>query len=298
MIQVKTFHGKKLNNMSTISIIIIVLIFEYFYEDIKKYRKDRIIFDMFSIFENKLSNIDLIKNKLHLLFVMMVLLIGMLIMTITINISSLIYFIFSIIILSYCLRTNQYNKDIEELKVKMEFKKDDINKSLLFRICPNLKQARVKSNINNFVIKSLFFNSIRNTFSVLFLFILLGAPAAIAYKVFDYMIYSDQFKISAKGKQELKKYMYYIEYIPIRLTSYSFSIVSNYDEVIQKINNLTLSNNKYLSNIEFINQTGESVYDNTVKESDQIVQIQNILARTLIAWLGVITLLTVAGVFI
>ena len=91
--------------------------------------------------------------------------------------------------LSYTLRTNQYNKDIEELKIKLEFKKDNIDKNLLFNICPNLKQTRVKTNLNSLVIKNLFFNSISNTFSILFLFILLGAPAAIAYKVLDCMIY-------------------------------------------------------------------------------------------------------------
>ena len=200
--------------------------------------------------------------------------------------------------LSYTLRTNQYNKDIEELKIKLEFKKDNIDKDLLFNICPNLKQTRVKTNLNSLIIKNLFFNSIRNTFSILFLFILLGAPAAIAYKLLDCMIYSDEFKTTAKVKQELKKYLYYLDYVPIRLTSYTFSVVSNYDQVINKINNLKLSNNQYLSNIEFINQTGESVYDETAKESDQIVQVQNILSRTLIAWLGIIVLLAVTGIFI
>ena len=219
-------------------------------------------------------------------------------MTVSSHISSFLYFIISLIILAYSLRTNQYNKDIEELKIKFEFKKDNIDKSLLFTICPNLKQTKMKSNINNLVIKNIFFNSIRNTFSVLFYFILLGAPAALAYKVLDYMIYNDGFKITAKGKQDLKKFMYYIDYIPVRLTSYTFSIVSNYDEVMNKLDNLKLSNNNYLSNIEFINQTGESVYNETAKESAQIVQIQNILARTLITWLGVISLLAITGIFI
>ena len=219
-------------------------------------------------------------------------------MTISYHISSFLYFIISLIVLTYSLRTNQYNKDIEELKIKFEFKKDNIDKSLLFTICPNLKQTKVKSNINNLVIKNIFFNSIRNTFSVLFYFILLGAPAALAYKALDCMIYNDGFKINAKGKQDLKKFMYYIDYIPVRLTSYTFSIVSNYDEVMNKLDNLKLSNNNYLSNIEFINQAGESVYNELEKESDQIVQIQNILARTLITWLGVISLLAITGIFI
>jgi membrane protein required for beta-lactamase induction len=112
------------------------------------------------------------------------------------------------------------------------------------------------------------------------------------------MIYNDGFKITAKGKQDLNAFMYFIDYIPVRLTSYTFSIVSNYDEVMNKLDNLKLSNNNYLSNIEFINQSGESVYNEMEKESDQIVQIQNILSRTLITWLGIISLLAVTGIFV
>ena len=284
--------------MTTILIILTVLILEYFYDDIKKYRGSEIILEPYYLFQKKIGVADFIKNKLNLFFALLILILGMIIMTISYHISSFLYFIISLIVLTYSLRTNQYNKDIEELKIKFEFKKDNIDKSLLFTICPNLKQTKVKSNINNLVIKNIFFNSIRNTFSVLFYFILLGAPAALVYKVLDYMIYYDGFKITAKGKQDLKKFMYYIDYIPVRLTSYTFSIVSNYDEVMNKLDNLKLSNNNYLSNIEFINQTGESVYNETAKESAQIVQIQNILARTLITWLGVISLLAITGIFI
>ena len=148
------------------------------------------------------------------------------------------------------------------------------------------------------MIKNLFFNSIRNTFAIIFLFLLLGAPAALTYKLLDLMIYSDTFKVNAQTKNNLKKYIYFIDYIPVRLTSYCLSIVSNYDRVIERINNLELSNNPYLSNIEYVNQTGESVFDASKSESDQIIQIQNILARTLIAWLSVIFLLGITGVFI
>ena len=284
--------------MTTILIILTVLILEYFYDDIKKYRGSEIILEPYYLFQKKIGVADFIKNKSNLFFALLILILGMIIMTISYHISLFLYFIISLIVLTYSLRTNQYNKDIEELKIKFEFKNDNIDESLLFTICPNLKQTKVKSNINNLVIKNIFFNSIRNTFSVLFYFILLGAPAALAYKVLDYMIYNDGFKITAKGKQDLKRFMYYIEYIPVRLTSYTFSIVSNYDEVMNKLDNLKLSNNNYLSNIEFINQTGESVYNETAKESAQIVQIQNILARTLITWLGVISLLAITGIFI
>lgn len=284
--------------MTTIIIIITVLILEYFYDDIKKYRGSEIILEPYYLFQRKIGTIDFIKNKSNLVFVLLILILGMIVMTISYHISSFLYLIISLIVLAYSLRTNQFNKDIEELKIKLEFKKDNIDNSLLFTICLNLKKTKVKSNINNLFIKNIFFNSIRNTFSILFYFILLGAPAALAYRVFDCMIYNDAFKITAKGKQDLKNFMYFIDYIPVRLTSYTFSIVSNYDEVMNKLDNLKLSNNNYLSNIEFINQAGETLYNEMEKESDQIVHIQNILARTLIAWLGIISLLAITGIFI
>ncbi len=298
LIQDQSFHGKEFYNMSTVSIILLVLIIEYFYDDLKNYRKDVLIINSFDYLKTKINSERYSERAIYLFFIGLVLFMSLIIASILDTLVPVIYFIVSFIIILFSLRTNEYNRDIEELKIKLEFKKDNIDKSLLYRLCPNLKQARAKKDINNLVIKNLFFNSVRNTFAVLFFFILLGAPGALTYKVLDFVIYSDDFKINQKNKQFLKKYMYYVDYIPIRLTAYCFSIVSNYDQVIDKINNLELSNNLYSSNIEYINQTGESVFDVSQKESDQINQIQNILSRTLIAWIGLILLLSLSGVFI
>lgn len=290
--------GIKLNKMSTVSIILIALIIEYFFDDLKKYRKNDILVNGYNYFQKKLDTGKYSKINICIAFAIIVLIISMSIASIADYISKIIFFIVSLIFLLFSLRTNQFNRDMEELKIKLEFDKDSIEKNILFSLCPNLRQTRAKTNLNVLVIKNLFFNSIRNTFTIIFVFILLGAPAALTYKVLDIMIYSDNFKLNIQTKNELKKYIYFIDYIPIRLTSYCLSMVSNYDRVMERINNLELSNNAYLSNIEYINQTGESVYDNSKSESDQIIQIQNILSRTLIAWLSLIFLLGITGIFI
>ena len=290
--------GIKLNRMSTVSIILIALIIEYFFDDLKKYRKNDILVNGYNYFQKKLDTGKYSKINICIAFAIIVLIISMSIASIADYISKIIFFIVSLIFLLFSLRTNQFNRDMEELKIKLEFDKDSIEKNILFSLCPNLRQTRAKTNLNELVIKNLFFNSIRNTFTIIFVFILLGAPAALTYKVLDIMIYSDNFKLNIQTKNELKKYIYFIDYIPIRLTSYCLSMVSNYDRVMERINNLELSNNAYLSNIEYINQTGESVYDNSKSESDQIIQIQNILSRTLIAWLSLIFLLGITGIFI
>ena len=280
--------GIKLNKISTVSIILIALIIEYFFDDLKKYRKNDILVNGYNYFQKKLDTGKYSKTNICIAFAIIVLIISMSIASIADYISKIIFFIVSLVFLLFSLRTNQFNRDMEELKIKLEFDKDSIEKNILFSLCPNLRQTRAKTNLNELVIKNLFFNSIRNTFTIIFVFILLGAPAALTYKVLDIMIYSDNFKLNIQTKNELKKYIYFIDYIPIRLTSYCLSMVSNYDRVMERINNLELSNNAYLSNIEYINQTGESVYDNSKSESDQIIQIQNILSRTLIAWLSLI----------
>ena len=297
-IQDQIFHGKEFYKMSTVSIILIALVIEYFYDDLKRYRKDVMILESYEFLKSKTNLKKYSQGTFCLFFVAFILILSMVIASFLTSLIPILYSIVSFFIILFSLRTNEFNRDIEELKIKLEFKKNKIDKSLLFRLCPNLKQSRVKNNVNGLIIKNLFFNSIRNTFSILFFFIILGAPGALAYKIMDYILYSDDFKMDAKNKQFLKNYMYYIDYIPVRLTAYSFSIVSNYDKVIDRINNLELSNNLYSSNIEYINNTGESVYDHSQKESDQIIQIQNILSRTLIAWLGLILLLSFGGILV
>ena len=284
--------------MITVSLILIALAIEYFYDDIKKYRRNDIVIKSYSLFEQFFNDEKYSKDIKFLLFLVAILFFSMILVTLSYYLSSVLYYLLSLLLVLFSLRTNEYNREIEEFKIKLEFNKDSIDNKMLFSLCPNLKQTRAKSNINNLVIKNLFFNSMRNTFSVIFVFILLGAPAAMTYKIIDLMLYSDIFKINIQTKNNIKKYVYFIDYIPIRLTSYSLSIVSNYDRVIDKINNLKLSNNMYLSNIEYINQTGEAVYDVSQKEIDQIIQIQNILSRALIAWLSIIFLLGITGFFI
>ena len=54
--------------MSTMLIIIIVLIFEYFYDDIKKFRQNEIILKSYHSFQKSLGKSDYVVNKMHLIF--------------------------------------------------------------------------------------------------------------------------------------------------------------------------------------------------------------------------------------
>ena len=190
--------------MITVSLILIALAIEYFYDDIKKYRRNDVVIKSYSLFEQFFNDDKYSKDIKFLLFLVAVLFFAMLLVTLSYYLSSVLYYLLSLLLVLFSLRTNEYNREIEEFKIKLEFNKDSIDNKMLFSLCPNLKQTRAKSNINNLVIKNLFFNSMRNTFSVIFVFILLGAPAALTYKVIDLMLYSDIFKINIQTKNNIK----------------------------------------------------------------------------------------------
>ena len=48
--------GIKLNKMSTVSIILIALIIEYFFDDLKKYRKSDILVHGYNYLKKKIEN--------------------------------------------------------------------------------------------------------------------------------------------------------------------------------------------------------------------------------------------------
>ena len=143
--------------MSTITIIIIALIIEYFFDDLKKYRKNDILVNGYNYFQKKLDAGKYSKINICIAFAIIVLIISMSIASIADYISKIIFFIVSLIFLLFSLRTNQFNRDMEELKIKLEFDKDSIEKNILFSLCPNLRQTRAKTNLNELVISYLHF---------------------------------------------------------------------------------------------------------------------------------------------
>ena len=109
--------------MSTIAIIITALIIEYFFDDLKEYRKDSLLLKGFNYFENKIDKEKYSKNSICIVYALIILILAMGLISIADYLSHIIYFAVSLVIMLFCLRTNQFNRDIEELKIKLEFNK-------------------------------------------------------------------------------------------------------------------------------------------------------------------------------
>ena len=111
--------------MSTIAIIIIALIIEYFFDDLKEYRKDSLLLRGFDYFENKIDKEKYSKNSICITYTLIILILSMALVSVADYLSHIIYFAVSLVIMLFCLRTNQFNRDIEELKIKLEFNKEN-----------------------------------------------------------------------------------------------------------------------------------------------------------------------------
>ena len=66
--------------MSTIAIIIIALIIEYFFDDLKEYRKDSSLLRGFNYFENKIDKDKYSKNSICIAYTLIILILSMALM--------------------------------------------------------------------------------------------------------------------------------------------------------------------------------------------------------------------------
>jgi len=106
--------------MITVSLILIALAIEYFYDDIKKYRRNDIVIKSYSLFTKFFNDDKYSKDMKFLLFLVAILFIAMLLVTLSYYLSSVLYYLLSLLLVLFSLRTNEYNREIEEFKIKLE----------------------------------------------------------------------------------------------------------------------------------------------------------------------------------
>ena len=196
------------------------------------------------------------------------------------------------------------DEKIEDFKFLMDNKQDIDKSDIIEEIAPNLKKINLTKNLSESISKSLFFNSTRNIFNVLFWFLLLGPGGALGYKLLDNFVYTSIIRIDQKSRIYIKKTLGIIEFVPIRLSIYSFAVVGNFENALQALRTTITSTDTYQSNVELITNVGESASQSPHIEEDEnfwnhkISYIQTLIARALLAWLSIILLLVFGGFFI
>ena len=155
------------------------------------------------------------------------------------------------------------------------------------------------------IINNIFYNSIRSIFSVIFTFLLLGPAGALAYIIIDNFIYSEYIKVDQKSKKVLRLLTSIIEYIPVRVSAFTFAVVANFEQCLSQWKVTKNEKDIHNMNINLINSVGfasfEKIKDENVNEDinlGKIIYAQSMISRSLLAWLSIIGFLIITGVFI
>jgi membrane protein required for beta-lactamase induction len=285
--------------MVTVFLIFFALALEYVYDPISNMKDTAVIDNSFSKFKNYLKNYKLEKSYIYLSFPIVIFLIFSILDYLLYNLMHPLFsFLLGLVVLVYCLKPNEFNLKLEHLKFTIQSKVDLDNSSRFRYILHADKNDQLDSLINN-----IFYNSIRNIFSVIFTFLLLGPAGALAYIIIDNFIYSEYIKIDQKSKKILRLLLSIIEYIPVRVCAFTFAMVANFEQCLNQWKVIKDSKDLYDMNINLINSVGfasfEGIKDeNTNINREKIIFAQSMISRSLLAWLSIIGFLVITGVFI
>ncbi|MDA7841273.1 hypothetical protein N9A38_00560 [Gammaproteobacteria bacterium] len=278
--------------MITALLIFFALIFEYIYDPVSNMKNTAVIDTTFDRFRNFVKNYIDNKYYIYLLFPISIIIIYSIIIYITDNyLHEFFSFIINLIVLVYCLKPSEFNSKLEELKILQDNKEND------------QRFDYILSSYNKNLIDNIFYNSTRSIFTVFFCFLLLGPSGSLAFIILDNYIYSKESKIDQKSKKGLKNIISIIEYIPIRLCSFAFAVVANFELCSRAWKSSKKEKSLYASNITLINTVGISSYielenNSEGSQDDKIIFIQSIIYRTFLSWLSLTGFLIISGIFL
>jgi len=279
--------------MITALLIFFALIFEYIYDPVSNMKNTAVIDAAFGRFRNLVKNHINSKYYIYLLFPISIIIIYSIIIYIVDNyLHEFFSFIINLIVLVYCLKPSEFNSKIEDLKILQDSKEGD---QRFDYVLPSYNNKDLVDNI--------FYNSTRSIFTVFFCFLILGPSGSLAFIILDNYIYSKEIKIDQKSKKGLRNIISIIEYIPIRLCSFAFAVVANFELCSRAWKSSKKEKSLYDLNITLINTVGISSYEEPKNNSegireDKIIFIQSIIYRTFLSWLSLTGFLIISGVFL
>ena len=278
--------------MITALLIFFALILEYVYDPVSSMKNTAIINTTFERFRDLVKNYIDNKYYVYLLFPISVIVIYSVIIYVTDNyLHEFFSFIINLIVLVYCLKPSEFNSKIEDLKILKDSKGGDQRFDYFL------------SSNNKDMIDNIFYNSTRSIFTVFFCFLVLGPSGSLAFIILDNYIYNKEMKIDQKSKKGLKNIISIVEYIPVRLCSFAFAVVANFELCSKAWKSSKKEKSLYDLNVTLINAVGISSYKEPENDSEgdreeKIIFIQSIIYRTFLSWLSLTGFLIISGVFV
>lgn len=276
--------------MITASLLIFSLIIEYMYDPIIEKPSDRMVKKAFVLYCGFLNNV-LDKFVIYLLFpISIYIILSLIISFMGYLLHPFFAFLIDLFILFYCLKPNEFILNME--KIKNEKLIDNYKEDKIFIRMMSLR----KYDIDNLK-KNLFYNSMRNIFSIIFYFLLLGPAGSLAYLIIDSYVNDIAFKVDAKSRNKFSTILGILEYLPAHLTILSYALVSDFEVCVKSFKATEHKPELYAYNKELVNNVGVNLISDSSSD-DAILQSKNIISRALLAWLSIVALLIFSGVFV
>ena len=207
--------------------------------------------------------------------------------------------IFSLLVLLYCLEPNDLACQLDTWIDAVERKDTDSASELAGKLLYEYL-ADDDANDEAVIIKSAFVKAHKNTFAVLFWFLLLGPFGALLYRLADHLCH-EVGKTSGDFADSARLLLNILEWPSSRLMVISLALAGNLVEALpgwKKSDHFSFDLNN-----EVLIQTGLGALQYRLPDTEtrreqgayQIAELKSLLSRMLIIWLVVLGLLTLSG---
>ncbi len=211
-------------------------------------------------------------------------------------------FIFGAAVLIYCLGSRNFNQMIEPFIESWE--QGDYDAAAYNALVFESPEAHDKTDTTTLpekVVKTLIIGSNEKMFAILFWFMLLGPVGAFAYRCCLIMRDYNNHECATGDHCNLliDKLVFYIDWIPSRITAISFAIAGSFVESFEAWLHIPHTSNNSNHNILLAAGLGSLKMDSSVDKenygAEEVRDARDLITRTTYVWLAVIAILTLTN---
>ncbi|MET0072300.1 MAG: regulatory signaling modulator protein AmpE [Candidatus Thiodiazotropha sp.] len=218
----------------------------------------------------------------------------------------LIWLLFSIMVLLYCLGPNDLDSQVDQFVAAVDSEEEDEIRTIASAIIrdepPTSEPARSQA-----VAEGVLLQANQNLFAVLFWFMLLGPLGSLAYRIATWLPYLEQSNQDADYYLNSRQLVTILDWVPARITAFCYAVAGSFEDALYgwrsyhetRFSEFADSN----SGILICTGGGAMRLTTLINDAHEGVQSYSFLAksamalvwRSLVVFLVIFTLLTFSG---
>lgn len=205
-------------------------------------------------------------------------------------------FIFGIIIFIYCLGPACLSTDIEAYIHARTIGDDDEALHYAGTITDSPASTSPDQQISD-VTRAILYVANERIFATIFWFIILGPFGAMLYRLISELSKQIEFNELAEFSEFIHSIM---AWIPARMLAAGYALTGNFDAAYHGYKDRAYSTDFSQSNAEVLIATGLGAMHNNLDMENELASIyaaQALVMRAVIAWIGILAIMTLGGIF-